>query len=920
MKRIALVLSSCMLLVPAVQAASFDCVHARSRTEQIVCANADLSKLDETLAEAYLAAQNDTSPTERRELVTAQRGWLKNVRDACDSAACLESAYKSRITHLTTVSMPASAQESGDAPYRQTDILANHPAPIGKGFPTILRPIDGDLVYSHYDDNGNTRSIVQFDFTNGHWANLVSGMADPTLIAQDRRYVVFHTPHSASFPIEVISRKTGARLGGIRLAKPVQGAFIQGDRLVLFQGQTRPYGFQQSIAILELPSLKLVREATLPGFYLVGIRGDHVYTAYSANGQRDMMVFDRQLNQLGRIAIPAPLQKLNMNCQPSIEEDGADRGVLVANCGEMHIVDLKSFSILHSIPRYALFYSMALHDRLIFTAAADQSTGAEDGPSVQGGIVVFDMDTGKQVAHFPIAALTIAIKENVLLTTGKPVWTPKAASWPMETYLISTAAIRRGEWQMARVVQQCRKAEAKLAATKDLYGAIGMCKDAGIEAYAEGASIPQAILPALRQYGFWLSQTLDRGNDAARVLEKVQAANPAPAVTLALNEARLKAKIIGSETPLTLTEAERQTDFGQVLETGDQVTKAVTKTIEFGAFSNLFYFSGDRLYVGRYGCHTTSCEGGATIGVFDRATLDELGSVEIAPDDEEYQDNIESLVADKGHIYTSVGYRYEQAGRPNFFVIDSKTLKITRRGQAPSAGTLRFDAEKLLLCGCHFTERQQCAIVDPATLNLTTAPDKTCVQNEPDNNTVVTLNGDDANKSFVAVTRDYLVAHNDFATGSYVLYPRAGGNSLPVAQEVGKALEWPATVEGNDIVIRQTTMGQAPGQLLKLVSLPSGTVQPLIGLPTSSSRFPVPMLHDHILYIGYGRDLLIYDLENRRLRRYIKDFIQMGFKDNGFGLDANRIDRLIVDQGRLIALTFYGANSRIVPLSGLLEK
>jgi len=37
-------------------------------------------------------------------------------------------------------------------------------------------------------------------------------------------------------------------------------------------------------------------------------------------------------------------------------------------------------------------------------------------------------------------------------------------------------------------------------------------------------------------------------------------------------------------------------------------------------------------------------------------------------------------------------------------------------------------------------------------------------------------------------------------------------------------------------------------------------------------------------------------------------------------LDSNVIARLMVDRERLIALTSYGANSRIVPLSDLVEK
>lgn len=906
MKSVAMALVGFLVVTPA-NAASFDCAKARTTVEHFICDNDDVSRLDQQLADRYkLALQDKENAANVRR---AQRAWI-TARDKCLNADCVRSAYRMRIAQLLPASMPDGGQVSGTAPYVPIDVLAIHPAPVGKGYPTVLPPIDGDLVYSHYDDNGNTRSIVQFDFTNGHWTNLVSGKTDPALIAQDARYIVFHTPHSASFPITVTDRKTGAELARIRLAKRVQNAFIQGNRLVLFQGQTRIYGPDQAVAILALPSLKLVKETTLPGYSLIGIHGNHIYTA----GQNEVMVYDGQFNLLGKITIPPPLQNLNMNCRPSIEEDGADRAVLVANCGEIHIVDLRTFSILHSIRRYAMFYSMALHDRLIFTAATDQSATSPLAAPVYHGIVVYDMDTGKQIGHLPIDALDIAIKGDILLATRKPVWTPQAASWPMQAYRINLAAIRAGDWQRARVARVCSDAAAELAHTRNLYGAIKACKAAGVEAYAESASIPPAVFSALRQYGLWLSQTLDKCDDAVRILEKVQAAKADPAVSHALAEARLKARVISSESPLTLTAAERQTDFGHIFENGNQVTTAITKTIDYGSFSNIFHFSGDRLYIGRWGCGTLPCDGRVTIGVFDRATLDQLDSIKIPGGGDDDDNAIESLVADSRHIYASA------TGRQDFFVIDRKTLKITRRAQTGTVGTLRFDAGKLLVCNCHFTEQQGCAILDPVTLKSTALQGKTCVQNEPDNNTVVALNSEDTNQKFVAVTRDYLVAQGDYTSrGGYVLYPRAGGKPITLPPGLNDALDWPATVEGNDIVIRQGKIEQTSTQRVKLVSLPSGTVQSLIGLPTTSSRFPVTLLHDHILYVGYGRDLLIYDIRNHRLLRYIKDFIVAGFKNNGFDLDANRIQRLIVDQGRLIVLTFYGANSRIILLRDLLQ-
>jgi len=795
------------------------------------------------------------------------------------------------LAALTLVSQP-----DADVPYVRTDILEKNPPPTGKGFINIQPPmIDDDLVYLHY--SVNTKNIVRLDFTNGHWTNLVSsGERDPILIAHDARYIVFRASRSASSPIVVADRKTGETLAQANFTKWVQDTFIEQDGLVLFHGRFGTSS-QQAITILELPSLKLVRETTLPGSSLAGISDNRVYTGSTPNG--DLMVFDHQFKELGRIKVPPPIENNNRSCGLSIKQYDIERAVLTANCGEIHVIDLKSFSILHSIPRYANFYSVALYDRLIFATAVEQHSP----------IVVFNMDTGKEVARLPISASRIAIKGNTLLAIYETGSTEKNANLPVETYLINADVIRNGIWRDARVVQQCRQAEALVADTKDIYGAIGLCEDAGIQGYSDSASIPTAIFPSFRQYGLWLSQTLDKFSDAIRILEKVHAVKTDPEVTRALHDARLKAKVISGAGIGDITEAELQTDFGQALRNGNQLSKAVTKTIEFGLpASPVYHFSDDKLYFGRYGCGTRKCDG-AHIGVFDRATLDELGSVQVAPADPDQQDSIISIATDDQYIYASVEYRFEDNGRPNFFIIDRKTLEITKRVHVKSINTLHIEGGKLMICNCYSTENQACSVLDPITLDLTKTSDKVCVAGyrRHDNNSFITVKDKDSNVSFVAVTHDYLVSRERYDINSgYTLYPRVGGKPLPATAIGNGSLNRPVGVDGNDIVIHE-------GGRVILVSLPSGAMRTLFGLP----NIPIIALHDHILYAGSGRDLLIFDLKNLRIQRYIKDFITDGFRSRY--MDTNQIDRLIIDQDRLIALTFSGANSRIIRLSDLLE-
>ena len=246
MKIIIWVALSWLIMLTTVQAASFDCEKASSVIEKIICESTKLSALDEDLDRVYKAVQSKSTHEEMQRLISDQRRWLKDTRNACDDEPCLMQAYSSRIEAIKPNT------DKNAPPLVKTDTLEKLTAPVGKGFPEDIRQINGNLVYSHYDDNGNTRSIVDFDFTTGRWSNLVQEKKDPKLIAQNSKYIVFHTPHSASFPIEVVDRKTGVHLSQIKLSRGVQNAFIEGDRLLLFQGRTTE-GFKQVVSTFELP-------------------------------------------------------------------------------------------------------------------------------------------------------------------------------------------------------------------------------------------------------------------------------------------------------------------------------------------------------------------------------------------------------------------------------------------------------------------------------------------------------------------------------------------------------------------------------------------------------------------------------------------------------------------------------------------
>ena len=93
----------------SVNAASFDCTKARSPMEQLICADTELSALDESLAKNYTIAKEKLSPSAIKIFTAGQLSWLRfhstycfvsydaSKADAAHAKRCLMDAYFERI-------------------------------------------------------------------------------------------------------------------------------------------------------------------------------------------------------------------------------------------------------------------------------------------------------------------------------------------------------------------------------------------------------------------------------------------------------------------------------------------------------------------------------------------------------------------------------------------------------------------------------------------------------------------------------------------------------------------------------------------------------------------------------------------------------------------------------------------------------
>jgi len=82
------------------KAASFDCAAAQTSVEKLICASEELSALDSQLGAAYRALLNSVSTQDQRPMVREQQIWLRNVRNKCSDATCLQESYAKRLDEL----------------------------------------------------------------------------------------------------------------------------------------------------------------------------------------------------------------------------------------------------------------------------------------------------------------------------------------------------------------------------------------------------------------------------------------------------------------------------------------------------------------------------------------------------------------------------------------------------------------------------------------------------------------------------------------------------------------------------------------------------------------------------------------------------------------------------------------------------
>ena len=123
-----------LALSNAASTASFDCAHAKSAREKLICGHPELSKLDEQLGRIYQERQVALSAHGAALLRRSELSWLHFVRLVCSPSRapadnsdrpedCLLKVYRERIEQLSKV-----GQKIGPFVFNRIDTYAVQPA------------------------------------------------------------------------------------------------------------------------------------------------------------------------------------------------------------------------------------------------------------------------------------------------------------------------------------------------------------------------------------------------------------------------------------------------------------------------------------------------------------------------------------------------------------------------------------------------------------------------------------------------------------------------------------------------------------------------------------------------------------------------------------------------------------------------
>jgi hypothetical protein len=751
-----------------------------------------------------------------------------------------------------------------------------------KHFDGQVRIDAGRAVFSHYDQSGNSHNIVAVNIADGTTRNLAEGVRGGRFVAEDARYLVYSSKGANANPLVVFDKRANKRLSTVRLRSPISWGHIAGNRLLLAQSGWS-HNSNATILVYRLPGLKLERSTEITGGNDTALWGDKIVSI----GYR-LGIYDLDLRKIAVVDMPKANPNLRSNCGGGPLRISGDKAVVGANCAQLAVVDLPSARIERILPTASFFQSFAIAEGLLFTVDPDGKA-----PDVR----VIELSSGRELARIGIDASFLAMQGKSLLAMKR-----KDFSTPVRftLYEVDFASIRSETSRVARTVSGCRAAEQTLERQSDLHAALEACEKAGISGYIEGTDLSPELREAVEKYARWLTLSLSRYAEGAAILERLQRAYPDPGIESYIAMAKHKAMYL--DLPLK-----------DALPSSTPAPRGVRRVpIDFGSFPELIQFEGNRIYIARWSCMYSDAPG-VTLEVLDRKTFARIKRVDVAPCDDEQQDSITAVGVVPGYIVLGLEYRYEEAGRPTVAVVDARTLEVVKKGFVAHgiAGLSQWNGR---LLACASDSDQPHHRFDPATARFVAATEdeaRACANGDPGRLTARGANASASRSMPEAETPHYRAFEDSkWPRSTYRITNKETGATRATKLPERQYTQALAVPDRDALVLRY-----ASGQRTRFAYYDIETGADTVLFELNPLTRPVAAtVWTRYLFVTLGRDLLVYDLERRMVVGYENELIREGFLNNCCGVDRDGIVRLVPDEGRLLALTFDGSNSRMIDL------
>jgi hypothetical protein len=415
-------------------------------------------------------------------------------------------------------------------------------------------------------------------------------------------------------------------------------------------------------------------------------------------------------------------------------------------------------------------------------------------------------------------------------------------------------------------------------------------------------------------YGTWLSATLDRRAAGIKLVDRLVAAAPDDLVA----KRRLGAALMRD---YLLTGSQASLDHAQGLladrpdllaaRTASNPTARSTP-IDFGAFPNRIAFWRDKVVVGGRRDKL------ATLGVYDRATLQPLWSHDIPHPSAQQDEDVEGLTFADDRVFAWLGARVA--------VVDMASRAMTVRSLRAAYYDIVLQTPVGVL-GCEAIALGRCALIDPKTLRTTERFDCNPMQlagrDAADQQTLGTLVAPrcqvDMRGQLIALGKHWMMTQNGSWPGPYALkYRRVQKGAEWRSSELSLLRESNARIiDARDGAIIDNPR-PASHQLIGL-DLKTGAYSTLLQLNDPDEAGIAWAIADQILMVGAGHDVILYHLANHHMAGALRNVTAEELEDNGHGVDNAKIVRLLVDGPRIIVLTFDGKYSRTLQTKDVLS-